>query len=74
MRENLISPANPSCLPVFRPEPLRFRFPEGWSITFQVVDESWWASKDTRMFTSRTEGGLFALVMDSERRRALVDL
>jgi hypothetical protein len=59
---------------IYHPAPLRFRFPQGWHITFQVADETWWASKDTRMLTCRTEGGLYALVMDSERRRALVDL
>lgn len=63
-------PENPSNLPIFRPRELRFNFPEGWDIKIQMADGTWSAEKDSRLFTSNTEGGLFALVMDSERRRA----
>jgi hypothetical protein len=56
---------------VTHPTEFKFRFPQDWEITILTEDGTWWAKKDTRILTARTEGGLFALVMDSERRRAV---
>jgi len=67
-------PENPTNIPLYRPKGLTYRFPEGWTITVQVSDGAWSAEKDSRFLTHPTEGGLFALVIASERQRALRDL
>jgi len=55
---------------VCKPAGLSYVFPEGWHVTCHVFT-GWEASKDSRYLVSPTEGGLYSLVIESERRRGV---